>query len=783
MEIIFVHRRCWYAYKKRIRMKCCDEVSKQLSQLRKYMKVFQQQLCAVGMAILFCWACNKKEDDTNNTSSYCEHDGECEQGTYCFQNRFCVSNEYGLSGKPCFEGQCHDGNHICQDDVCIEGYDHCTNDEWDGDETDRDCGGSCPGCPYGGDCHRTADCEDGFVCDPFDERCYPPHDDCENGQIDGWETDVDCGGIVCLPCSIGQICHTVYDCQKSLLCMDGVCAERPLHCGNQTQDQDETDVDCGGIDCLPCAKDAKCEDVRDCARYFVCSQGICSDPPEHCSDGDINYGEPSYDCGGSDCHPCPIDHYCYADSDCNRGLYCFDEEDEENPGHCYPVGAGRAGEPCIDMDWECESGNTCEDGICYAGSGGDCDRIRTTGSGRVFSVAIGRIDNTRYVLHGGEFAAPGLVRIDSYGNSYDDPPVSLTEIQPDANAGVGISSVAFSPYGLLAAAGMHAEPQDAEHRMQVWNAELTALSAVDQVFKVIALPDHHHLLAAYKTDTQLGLGRYTSGGDAIETLALGTSTGNELRDLDWSVSNNAAIATVITKDAQSVITGGFVEVWHSGTTTRYAEGQVGYALAETNSLVALVSRADSASTTFQLTMFDTTNGPDNWAVLETLNLSDVVGSDEEVSALVFDNDPEELFVGIRKTNLSGGGHAALLYKSETYGTVWIADIHLHPVGTLDDLRMYSDSNPYLLLSAGTDEFRVCDIDHMKYYMIGYGYACTSGSACFSGHCYQLSGYDGWMCSKPCSDTDPCEDDNLICKERADAPGLYGCAPKRLSVIQ
>lgn len=49
---------------------------------------------------------------------------------------------------------------------------------------------------------------------------------CENGFQDADETGIDCGGIDCLPCS---------------------------HCENEIQDADETGLDCGGLDCAPCS--------------------------------------------------------------------------------------------------------------------------------------------------------------------------------------------------------------------------------------------------------------------------------------------------------------------------------------------------------------------------------------------------------------------------------------------------------------------------------------------------------------------------------------------------
>lgn len=70
---------------------------------------------------------------------------------------------------------------------------------------------------------------------------------CHDGIKNGLETDVDCGGPDCIPC-----------------CEDGV------------KNGQEVDVDCGGPDCIPC-----------------------------CEDGVKNNGETGIDCGGPNCPPCP----------------------------------------------------------------------------------------------------------------------------------------------------------------------------------------------------------------------------------------------------------------------------------------------------------------------------------------------------------------------------------------------------------------------------------------------------------------------------------------------
>ncbi len=77
-----------------------------------------------------------------------------------------------------------------------------------------------------------------------------PAPTCNDGEQNGNETGVDCGGPDCDPCAT---------------CNDG------------EQNGNETGVDCGGPDCDPCAT---------------------------CNDGEQNGNETSVDCGGPDCDPC-----------------------------------------------------------------------------------------------------------------------------------------------------------------------------------------------------------------------------------------------------------------------------------------------------------------------------------------------------------------------------------------------------------------------------------------------------------------------------------------------
>jgi hypothetical protein len=82
---------------------------------------------------------------------------------------------------PCAVGRCSDAAPV----------DRCHDRVRDGDESDVDCGGSCPlACAGGLACRGPADCQTG-TCGAG--TCTAPS--CTDGVRDGFETGVDCGWI------------------------------------------------------------------------------------------------------------------------------------------------------------------------------------------------------------------------------------------------------------------------------------------------------------------------------------------------------------------------------------------------------------------------------------------------------------------------------------------------------------------------------------------------------------------------------------------------------------
>jgi hypothetical protein len=163
-----------------------------------------------------------------------------------------------------------------------------------------------------------------------------------NGQIDGEETDVDCGGPHCPGCEEGQMCLLNGDC-ISLACIDSICGDPT--CSDGAKNQDETGVDCGGS-CDPCGTGEGCADDGDC-QSGKCVDGVCEGPT--CDDGLQNGTESDVDCGGTMCDGCPDGGSCGANDDCASG-YCMD-------GTCTPK--------ACESDEDCSHLTTpCVDGVC-----------------------------------------------------------------------------------------------------------------------------------------------------------------------------------------------------------------------------------------------------------------------------------------------------------------------------------------------------------------------------------------------------------------------------------
>ena len=211
----------------------------------------------------------------------------------------CEVSEGCASDDDCVSTFCRPTDNTCQTPSCTDTFQNQ-------DETDVDCGGSCPPCMNGEGCGVHADCTSGY-CQPTDSTCRPA--ECMDGAKNQDETDVDCGGTCGATCDDGE------DCGDSGDCLNGFCRPtdstcRTPTCSDMFQNQDETDVDCGGTCGATCVVGETCAIDGDCVSTFCRPTDMTCRAPT-CSDGFQNQGETDVDCGGGNCPPCPT---CWGDA-------------------------------------------------------------------------------------------------------------------------------------------------------------------------------------------------------------------------------------------------------------------------------------------------------------------------------------------------------------------------------------------------------------------------------------------------------------------------------------
>jgi hypothetical protein len=227
----------------------------------------------------------------------------------------------------------------------------CDDGVKNGQEADVDCGpasqcGACPGepCAMPEEC-AGASCQDGVCCDaPCDGKCM---------GCDGGLTGLADG--VCGPLTLGDDDPDFSDCNSQGGC--GIEAGFCL-CEDGQQNDDETDVDCGGLCGNSCTTGLKCKDNGDCANGNPCVDGVCCN------------SDCSGDCGGCNqpgipglCSPLLTD----TKDDCSDTQECSGESS------------------CKKTNGEsCSNSSDCASGLCKASDCVACDNgDNACGSGEV----------------------------------------------------------------------------------------------------------------------------------------------------------------------------------------------------------------------------------------------------------------------------------------------------------------------------------------------------------------------------------------------------------------
>jgi hypothetical protein len=186
---------------------------------------------------------------------------------------------------------------------------------------------------------------------------------CMDGVFNQDETDVDCGGPTCEPCAAGFDCLEASDCIDGV-CEDGACQEPS--CYDDVHNGSEEGVDCGG-NCPNACGVSGCQDDNDCEPGEFCLDGACM--PSSCENDIVDTDETDVDCGGNDCPDCEDGLNCNVDDDCisevcDAGVClaptCDDNEvngtetDEDCGGDC---------PPCSNSS-TCEFNSDCISGVC-----------------------------------------------------------------------------------------------------------------------------------------------------------------------------------------------------------------------------------------------------------------------------------------------------------------------------------------------------------------------------------------------------------------------------------
>lgn len=209
-------------------------------------------------------------------------------------------------------GDTYDDGNACTLDTCIDGETVHANQA-----AGFACGAGGAECNGGGQCVYcnvgvAGECSAGYTCVATrnyvdaeivahaNNKCVPGS--CLDGIKNGSETDVDCGGSACAPCAEGKSCAAGLDCASASCDRSGVDATHLClapTCWDGSTNGAETGPDYGGPDCPPIQSGWSgfwCRVHSDCASG-VCQGAECAAPT--CFDAVRNGDETGVDCGGS----------------------------------------------------------------------------------------------------------------------------------------------------------------------------------------------------------------------------------------------------------------------------------------------------------------------------------------------------------------------------------------------------------------------------------------------------------------------------------------------------
>lgn len=283
----------------------------------------------------------------------------CSDAADCEDNNACTIDT--CEGDVCHHANADDAapddGQECTADACVDGTaSHAPS----GQGTPCDSGAKV--CNTMGQC---VDCSGAFGC--AGQICFQETScvSCADGQQNGGESDIDCGGPDCDQCADGKQCVAGEDCVSGR-CDAGVCTS----CTDSIKNGEETDVDCGGSGCdrcngEPCDTDGECLSTH-CFDTVCCNQecdntcsscnlsgkvGACTFVPEGSDDEDPSCtGSMTCD-GAGDC-----------EGDTNKAHF---GDSCANDGECFNGACHEATQKCrLKTDDPCGTGDQCESSTC-----------------------------------------------------------------------------------------------------------------------------------------------------------------------------------------------------------------------------------------------------------------------------------------------------------------------------------------------------------------------------------------------------------------------------------
>lgn len=198
---------------------------------------------------------------------------------------------------------------------------------------------------------------------------------CDNAVQDGDETDVDCGGSCAAGCGAGEGCVEDSDCASDDCDADngtcgggdsggggGTATAGDGGCDDGVRNQDETDVDCGGLCGATCESGESCSEDGDCVSDACGDDDTCVGGSTWCEDADGDgFGDPDA-CTTVPGGETPPDGTVDNDDDCDDSsdstfpgaapkddpVACMKDEDEDDWGDSDAPAGVEPGADCDD---------------------------------------------------------------------------------------------------------------------------------------------------------------------------------------------------------------------------------------------------------------------------------------------------------------------------------------------------------------------------------------------------------------------------------------------------